>query len=413
MQFGFYRSIRYAFINLFLVSFIGVILRYKIAFSFPFIDQKHLLHAHSHFAFTGWISHALMVLLLFYLTSKSKQSLNKRYDALILANLISAYGMLISFTIQGYGFWSIGFSSFSIITSYLFSILYWKDLNKIPAFSISHLWFKMALICNALSSIGAFALAIMMATKNLEQNWYLIAVYFYLHFQYNGWFFFAGMGLLNTIVEQMPNIQKKLKIVFWLFSIACIPAFLLSTLWLQLPRILYLIVILAALAQFIGWIYFLLLLKKNSHFLNIYFPKNTSWLFVLSAMALTIKLCLQLGSTYPSLSQLAFGFRPIVIGYLHLVLLGVITIFLVGYILLISKHNYHKKVFLGVRIFVAGIIINETLLMTQGVAALDYIIVPKIDMMLFTAALIMCLGILYINLQIKHPARTIEPESNL
>ena len=413
MQFGLYRSIRYAFFNLFLVSFIGVILRYKIAFSFPFINQKHLLHAHSHFAFTGWISHALMVLLLHYLSTKTNKILNKWYHTLIIANLMAAYGMLISFATQGYGFWSIGFSSFSIITSYLFSILYWKDLNKISAFAISHLWFKMALFCNALSSIGAFTLAIMMATKNLEQNWYLMAVYFYLHFQYNGWFFFAGMGLLNTIVAQIPGVQKKLKIVFWLFSIACIPAFLLSTLWLQLPRILYLIVILAALAQFVGWMYFLFILKSNSKLLKVYFPKNTAWLFVLSAMALTIKLCLQLGSTYPSLSQLAFGFRPIVIGYLHLVLLGVITIFLVAYILLITKHHYYKKVFIGVRIFVAGIIINETLLMTQGVAALDYIIIPKIDIMLFTAASIMCIGILYINLQIKQSNNTIVLESSL
>ena len=39
-----------ALINLSVVALIGVIMRYKIGFDFPFFDQKHLQHAHSHFA---------------------------------------------------------------------------------------------------------------------------------------------------------------------------------------------------------------------------------------------------------------------------------------------------------------------------------------------------------------------------
>ena len=67
MQFSLQRWIRISLFNLLLVASIGVILRYKIAFALPFIDQKHLLHGHSHFAFAGWISQALMVLLVGYL----------------------------------------------------------------------------------------------------------------------------------------------------------------------------------------------------------------------------------------------------------------------------------------------------------------------------------------------------------
>ena len=53
-------------------------------------------------------------------------------------------------------------------------------------------------------------------------------------------------------------------------------------------------------------------------------------ILTLSFLALTIKFMLQSGSVIPSLSTLAFGFRPIVIGYLHLVLLGFTTLFLLG-----------------------------------------------------------------------------------
>lgn len=136
------RWLRISLFNLLIVSFIGVILRYKIAFYFPFIDQKNLLHGHSHFAFTGWVSQALYVLLADYLAKQKGDSVLKRYRWLLYANAISAYGMLISFPIQGYGFVSIFFSTLSIIAGYVFALRYWKDLNALNNKSISHYWYK-------------------------------------------------------------------------------------------------------------------------------------------------------------------------------------------------------------------------------------------------------------------------------
>jgi hypothetical protein len=107
---------------------------------------------------------------------------------------------------------------------------------------------------------------------------------------------------------------------------------------------------------------------------------------------------LQLGSTIPSLSTLAFGFRPIVIGYLHLVLLGVITLFLLGYMFAENLLTINKKAIAGAGIFAAGIIINEIFLMTQGVAALEYINIPFINEFLLLTALIMLTGIALLNI---------------
>ena len=50
-------------INLSIVAILGFTLRSKILFNIPFLDFKHVLHAHSHFAFGGWVSLALFVLL--------------------------------------------------------------------------------------------------------------------------------------------------------------------------------------------------------------------------------------------------------------------------------------------------------------------------------------------------------------
>jgi hypothetical protein len=385
--------LKVALVNLIIVALIGVILRYKIVFALPLVDQKHLLHGHSHFAFAGWITQVLMILLVTYLYRHGLTNAFKKYAWLLLGNLLTAYGMLITFPLEGYGIFSITFSTLSIFVSYFFAIIFWKDLNKIPGHANAHLWFKAAVFFNAISSFGAFSLAFMMAQHVVHQNWYLSSVYFYLHFQYNGWFFFGCMGLLMSRLEDMHIVRPSIKSVFWIFLSACVPSYFLSAPWIPLPFNLSALYVLAALAQVVAWFFFLNIILKNMILLkqNVFYVGKL--LLSLSAIALTIKLLLQVGSTYPPLGQLAFGFRPIVIGYLHLVLLGVITIFLLGYI--VNNHFIvlTKKTFQGILIFTSGIILNEIILMIQGVSGLNYETVPHTNEMLLGTAIIMFVGL--------------------
>lgn len=390
------RYTKISLFNLLLVAAMGVILRYKIAFSLPFIDQKHILHAHSHFAFAGWVTHALMILLVQYIAVKNDTAVLNKYKWIIYANLVTAYGMLLSFPWQGYGLASIFFSTASIIISYVFAVLYWKDLGRLPHKNISHWWMKAALLFNTLSSLGAFSLAFMMATKTVHQNWYLAAVYFFLHFQYNGWFFFACMGLATArLFRQVPLVLQKT--MFWLFAAACIPAYVLSALWLPVPSWGYVIVVFAAFAQVAGWWFIVQQIKQQAPFINTIVPGNIRWIFLLSAVALTIKLWLQLGSTIPSLSNMAFGFRPIVIGYLHLILLGFISLFIIGYMMLEKNIRLNPAAARAIKVFVAGVIINEFFLMVQGIAAMTFTALPYINELLLGAALLLFTGIGMLN----------------
>lgn len=382
-----------SFLNLLLVAFLGFILRYKIAFYLPFLDQKFILHSHSHFAFTGWISQTLMVLMIWYLSRKLDDQITKRYQKILIINLIAAYGMFISFILQGYGLYSISFSTLSILVSYEFFRLYWSDLNRIKENVVSKLWFKAGLIFSALSSAGTFCLAYMMSAKIVDQNLYLASVYMFLHFQYNGWFMFAGLGLLCGKIEKFISEKAKLKTVFILFTIACVPAYFLSILWAPFIYTIYPILVIAVLAQLAGWFILLKIIFRNKEILSKQLGKNGKTLLILSGIAFSIKLILQTGSLHPALSQLSYGFRPIIIGYLHLVLLGVTSIFILGYIVSFKLIPVNKLLIRGIFIFVAGVIINELLLMIQGIAALSYTGIPHINEMLLGAALILLLGI--------------------
>ena len=399
--------LKFSLINLLIVALLGLLMRYKIGFEFPFLDQKHLQHSHSHFAFSGWISHTLLVLMILYLEKKivlrqaqddknkkkTQNQILKKYNSILIGNLICAYGMLVSFIIQGYGIISIVFSTSSIAITFGFTYFFYQDLKLISKDDLSKNWFKAALFFNVISSLGTFALAYMMMTKNIHQNEYLASIYYYLHFQYNGWFFFACMGLLVSFLQLKSSENIFYTKSFWWFFWSCIPAYFLSTLWLELPIWLYLLTVIAAIIQVVVWFKFLILILKNK--INFYknLPFFLRYILLFVGFALSVKFLLQLGSTIPSLSKLAFGFRPIVIAYLHLVLLAIITLFLLFYIYANDLIHSNKSIKKGVILFSIGVFLNEIILAIQGIASFSYTMIPWINELLLLAAIVLVTGI--------------------
>ena len=90
---------------------------------------------------------------------------------------------------------------------------------------------------------------------------------------------------------------------------------------------------------------------------------------------------------------------PVVIGYLHLMFLGVISLFIIGFCKLNQFIITRKVGNTGILIFVAGIILNQILLMIQGLSYMNYISVPYINELLFGAAICMFFGVFVIILQ--------------
>lgn len=376
-----------ALVSLIIVALYGTTMRYKIAFNFPYLEQKNLMHAHSHFGFIGWLSQIIycgLALIIFPYISKIQQ---KKYIVLIIANLVCALCMLIAFTFTGYRVWSIIFTSLSILINIIFTVYFIMDSKFFPKDNPSKNWAITGLILNIVSSAGPICLAYIMTNKVVNFNFYLGSVYYYLHFQYNGWFFFGGMAMAVSILpKNFPSLQKYFKA----FAYTAIPTFFLSILWAKLPVWLYSITVVATLIQFFAWV---ILVYKGFNLLKKQEIKNDiKWiniLFYASAFALTIKFTLQTISVIPSLSQMVYGFRPIIIAYIHLVLLGVFSLFILGYLL----HKQYLKPVASIKfatlLFLAGVILNELVLAIQGFAALTYTPIPFINEMLFIVALIL------------------------
>ena len=380
-------------LSLLVVALLGCLMRYKIGFEFPYFDQKNIQHAHSHFAFAGWVSQTLMVLMVYQLSRFVMRNVFDNYRLVLWANLVASYGMLISFSIQGYGAVSIALSTLSIFISWLFAYAFFQDLKRLPGDNPSKSWFKAALVFNVISSIGTFFLAWMMATHNLMQHYYLASIYYYLHFQYNGWFFFACMGIfIGQMHLHRPDIQVPSS-VFRLFVVSCVCTYFLSTLWANLPAWVYWPTVLAAFLQVWAWADFLRHMAKNRSWFSAGIKPVWQFIYVLLALALSAKFLLQLGSVIPEVSKLAFGFRPIVIAYLHLVLLAITSVFLLGFVFSTGLLVERKWTTNGLLVFISGAYLNEIVLGIQGVASFSYTPIPFANQILFGLAVLMVAGL--------------------
>jgi hypothetical protein len=408
--------IQVALINFCVVALAGITMRYKINFSLPAVNQKYLMYGHSNFAFVGWVAVALMVLMVRYLIRNKVQTNYKKYNRILIADVIASYAMFISFIIQGYAFWSITFSTITILISYFFIFFYWKDLNKVIDAGFSRAWHKAALLLWAFSSLGAFMLAYLMANHIMIQDLYFSAVYFFMHFQYNGWFLFVCFGVFFSYMHRLGLFQIGFlsKRLFIILAITVIPSFFLSILWMRLPLSLHWIADISGVLQLLALLYFYRILSvvKNSE--KIRFSWSTKWLWTLASMAFILKIILQVLSIIPFLSHFAFSFRPIIIGYLHLSFVGIISLFILGYINEFI-HRFRGRVSgIGALVFVTGFIVQEIILMLQGLEAMNVEPIRSANIILFYCAILMAAGLVWITVGImrtqEYEMETADPD---
>ncbi|MFY8023848.1 MAG: hypothetical protein ACOVNO_00780, partial [Sediminibacterium sp.] len=245
---------------------------------------------------------------------------------------------------------------------------------------------KAASIFYLLSLLANIWLIYMFVSGKKTQHTYLAATYWFLHFQYNGWFFFGCLGLFFNWLLTKDLLTDFNQRTFWLFAASCFPAYGLSVLWLELPFWLYIIIVISALMQLVGVIQLTKFALRKPIIVLIKQNKTVLMLFFISLGALLVKVFLQGGSTIPFVSKLAFGFRPIVIAYLHLVLLAFTALFLIGYIYLNEYFSFSKRNLLATKLFALFVVSNEIVLGIQGIASLSYTVIPFVNQILLIIA---------------------------
>lgn len=345
------------------IAFLGVLLRFFSIVDFP-INYRFIVHTHSHIALLGWIYTALTTLIFkMYL---SKTDINSKYKRLFWVTQLTIVGMLITFPFTGYALFSIIFSTLFLIASYIFANLVFKYTPVNFKQTNSYKCIRVALWFMIVSSIGPWALGIIMKTAGSGSALYRNAIYFYLHFQYNGWFLLALLGIFFYILEKHEIIlpKKIFQTFFWLINCGVILTFGISLLWMKPNIIVYLFSGLGALFQLVAFYLLLRSLKPFSQQRKTVFSHLSLHLLSIVAFLLLVKLIFQLMGSTPFFANAISTNVDLIIGYLHWTFLGVVSIPLMLFLQQLEFIYLSKR---SIKIYLIGFILTEILLFYKGI----------------------------------------------
>ena len=357
---------RVALIYFLLAALFGVALRAFYTVEIP-INYRYVVHGHSHIALLGWVYLALTTLI--YKAYIDQTTNTSKYRYIFWFTQITIVGMLVTFPFIGYKVLSIVFSTLFLFASYSFTWFVIKHVKRELKDSNSFKCVKIALGYMVLSSIGPLALGVIMSILGTESIWYRMAIYFYLHFQYNGWMVLALLGLLIFLLEQ-NNVQlpkNVFKRFFWCFNFGIIFTFSLSTLWVEPSFLFNILGGLGSVVQIIAIVGLAKYMASKKTTVKQLFSNFQFKLFLTVSVLLLIKMLLQLITTVPFFANLAVSYIDFTIGYLHWTFLGVVTISL---FLLLDFYKLLHIPRAGYTLYFAGFIITEVLIFYKGFAGL-------------------------------------------
>lgn len=348
------------------ICLLGLLLRSKIVFAIPFLNYNHLVEAHFRFTFSGWVTLALLLLMVRELLPESQDK--RKYNRLFATIAIASWMLLIVFLWKGYNVVSIIALLFFILLTYIFSYVFAKDILK-TKLSPGVRWLAIsALICLVLSSFGFFVISYIYFSNSFDAFLYRDSLFTYLHFQYNGFFSLSIMALFfNEISGIMPDAAKKRMNQFVVvLLISVIPSLFLSYLW-QDPNTLFRIVAVA------GSIFVLaacLLFVRTLLLLEAAFGTERPvirFLIAISLFSFALKLFLQGFTIFPVIGNAIFGNRPVIMGFLHLVFLGFVSLFILAFFTKKRLFDPNKRsTGAGLLVFAIGVVLNEVFLISQG-----------------------------------------------
>ncbi|MBF7090285.1 hypothetical protein IUY40_01840 [Flavobacterium sp. ALJ2] len=350
------------FFNFLIASLMGLLMRYLYLFPLN-INYSFLLHAHSHVAMLGWAYLMIYVLIVCFYLPKEKGE-KPIYNRLFWVTEFAVVGMMVSFPIQGYALFSIVFSTIHILLSYVFCWLVWKDgfKEKIN----DHKLLLAAILFMVLSTFGVWCLGPAVSMLGKQSAFYQIAIQFFLHFQFNGWFLFAVLALFLKQFED--KIEKKsFKIFFTLLIIATFLTVAFPVSWYVENNVLSWINTTGVILQLVAFIHFYKMLKPQISWFKDNLDSTTKLVYGLALCSLFLKIIIQLLVLIPKLAEVSHQIRSFIIGFIHLTTLGVITGFLLG-VLIQNKLLSHQSYLLrsGIKCFILGYIATEVLLFLQG-----------------------------------------------
>ncbi|MGB1003339.1 MAG: hypothetical protein ACPGVC_03870 [Salibacteraceae bacterium] len=316
---------------------------------------KYILHTHSHIVLLGWLYNSIVIIIQYFIFKKQEGPLNWVF----WLSQITYFGMMFSFPFQGYAFASILFSTLYLFSSYALVYYLFKYAQKLENQNVVKL-IKWSGVYLVLSSFGPFSLGFIMAKGLQDTFWFKLSVYWFIHFLYNGFFTLIVFALLLNKSNSFPAQKWGSQLMIW----SIIPIYGLSVLWLEPHSTLYIITFIGTLFQLFAFV----LIGKHIQVKQLFHSKWARCILKIAIAAYGLKVIFQISSVLPAVQVFLQSTTPYsVIGFIHLVMLGFFTLFVLAIFLerkwvLVSL--YFK---VGVTLLIIGVILSEAMLFSQGI----------------------------------------------
>jgi len=285
-------------------AFIGLVLRYAYTGAISGFSFKNVMHSHSHVLLLGFIFNALLILIWTNFT----QGIDKISFRYYVALQVCIAFMLVTFILQGYAFSSILFSTLHLWVSYILLIRLWRQLNDNKTVNTL---IKIGIMFHFLSSVGPYVLGPLMLLEMQASPLYEQSIFFYLHFQYFGIFF---VWMLAVLLKKTAVILSNKHLVFIAISLALLFAHSLDYSYDHWS------------INVIGGVGSILLLGVLLSFKR-YFQKGQRVYKFIYIIIIFIAIVNIIGSI-PSIANRVVESRLLLIGWLHLLFLGLYVPFI-------------------------------------------------------------------------------------
>lgn len=385
--------------NFCIVAFLGFVLRSKILFSIPFLDYNRLLDAHFHFAFGAWVTLAIAVLFIYDILPVSA-TIRPIYRWMPILILASSWLMLIASPLPANSPVSNTCSVIFIFTTYVFAAVVIADMMQAPISGMVKLLAVSALVCLILSSVGIFSLAYLFATQSLSAFAYRDSLYTYLHFEYNGFFTLGTFAIIMHKLDSKMSEASKRK-AFWfalMLVISTFPSLFLTYLWRD-PNDIYRVIAICGSITLLAAVFLFISFALSIRTVCLTVAPLIRGIFIIAMLSFTLKIFLQGFTLFPAVGNAVFGDRPVIIGFLHLVFLGFVTLSLMGWFahhrLLDIRYPFTK---FALVFFTIAILLNELILMTQGLGVMFIISSRAFPMILWYVSIALLCGALLIGI---------------
>lgn len=150
-----------------------------------------------------------------------------------------------------------------------------------------------------------------------------------------------------------------------LLNASVIPSMFISYLWHYPGMIMQIIAIAGSILTILSVTWFFIMLLHIWPYFGILHPLAKK-IALIALASFVIKMVFQALTIIPSLGALIFTNRPVIIGFLHLVLLGFITLYLLADFIQSGLLSGKKSTVFAIWVFIAGILLNEVTLFMQG-----------------------------------------------